>query len=171
MKKHIIGLALFSFIVITAAVVYAIFSVPEIIPVSAPKYVPAERTHCNMRRKIKESKFSRVEVTQAIINLQTKEFSWEVAAPETDAPINLHFFTKENGGTRYLTSLPFVTLSHTGQVKINKAFKFLYDRKSYENLYVIGEYYYESEIYNEANPPRFDINKATAVTFNYGADN
>ena len=168
MRKHIIGLVIFSFIVGAAAVVYAIFNVPEIIPVFAPQYAPVERTHCKMRREIKEPEINSIEVEQATINLRTKEFNWEIIAPETDAAIKLHFFSKGNYGTKYLISSPVINFSHTGSLRINKSFRFLYDRESYENLYVIGEFYSESKVYNETNPPEFDIKKATAVTFNYG---
>jgi hypothetical protein len=172
MKKHIIGLMLFSFIVSAAVVIYGflniLFPVPNPVTVYLPQYVPSGKTHCNLRGEVKESKISSVKVKQAVINLQTKEFSWEIDASKIDAPVNLHFFSKENGGTYYITSSPFVALSHTGRANITEAFDFMHKPVFSENLYVIGDYYYESKIYGKANPPKFDINKATSVTIDYG---
>ncbi len=69
MKKHIVGLAIFSFIVSAAAIVYAIFNVPEVIPVSV---VPqsdslSKPTACwNTKRKLNESKIDSPTITQAV---------------------------------------------------------------------------------------------------------
>ncbi len=169
MKKHIIGLALFSFIVSAAAIVYAIFSIPEIITVSAPQYIPAQRKHCKMKRELNESEMNSIEVKQATINMKAEELNWEIVAPEINAPIALYFFSKDINGTHYISSTPVITeFSRIGKLKINKPFKFLYEPKSYENLYVIARFVSDSEIYNQNNLPKFDAAKATAVTVDYG---
>ncbi len=73
MKKHITGLALFSFIV-SAAVVFAFFNVPEIVPVSeviadsAPQYVPP-RSSC--QKKLSQKNNSLV-IKQAVFKSNSK---------------------------------------------------------------------------------------------------
>jgi len=171
MKKHIIGLAIFSFIVSTAAIVYGLFNIPQIIPVPAPQYNSTNApTSCwKMKRDRKELRTNLIEVKQSTINLKTEELNWEIVAPEINTPIALYFFSKDINGTHYLASSPVITeFSRIGKLKINKTFKFLYEPKSYENLYVIARFVSDSEIYNQNNPPKFDAAEATAVTVDYG---
>jgi len=169
MKKHIIGLALFSFIVSAATVIYALFNVPETITVSAPQYIPAQNSYCKKKRAAKKSEINSIEIKQAVINVRTEELNWEIIAPEVDAQVVLYFFSKDRKGTHYLSSsLVIPEFSRTGKLKINKPFKFLYESKSYNNLYVIAKFVSESEIYDQSNPPEFDEAKATAVTVDYG---
>ncbi len=175
--KHIIGLALFSFIVSAAAVVYALFNVPEIVPVYeivlTPQYVPAQRTHCKMK---KNTKINSIEVRQAVLDLQTKQFNWELSAPDVDEPIALHFFSKDNRGTRYIASEQVAdTFSRNGVLRFSDSYEWLNKRKSYENLYVIAQFASEAEnysenyqVYDNKFQPKFDAAKATAVTVDYG---
>ena len=84
MKKHIFGLALFSFIVSAAAIVYAFFNVPEIVQVHevvpTPQYFSVERTFTATKEKNQKS--MRIQVKQAVFDLQTKQFNWELATPD-----------------------------------------------------------------------------------------
>lgn len=177
MKKHIFGLALFSFIVSATVVVYAIFNVPEIVRVyevvSIPQYVETERTYCNKREKVK---INSIEIKQAVLGLQTKQFNWELATPDGNKLIALHFFSKDASGTRYITSEQINNkFSHNGVLKFSDSYSWLNKRNSYKNLYVIaqldseGVYHYENyQAYGNGFQPKFDAAKATAVTLDYG---
>ena len=173
MKKHIIGLTLFSVIVSAAAIVYGLFNIPEIVSVSAPQYVPAQRTHCKMRRG---SKINSIEIRQAVFNVQTKQFDWELATPETDESIILHFFSKDGRGTRYINSEKVAnTLSRNGLLQFSNSYDWLNKRQSYENLYVIAQFDSEAinysenyQVYGNKFQPKFDAAKAAAVTVDYG---
>ena len=175
--KHIIGLSLFSFIVSATAIVYALFNVPEITPVyelvSTPQYVPAERIHCKMK---KNSTAASVEIKQAVLNLQTKQFNWEFLTPDTDGAIALYFFSKDSNGTRYITSEQVNNkFSYNGALRYSSSYDWLNKRKSYDNLYVMVQFESEAEnhsddsrIYIEKVRPYFDPAKAIAVTIDYG---
>lgn len=164
MKKHILGLAIFSFIVGAAAIVYAVFNVPEtllasqVIPVLVvPHNDSMEKpTSCwNMRRGSKESNLDQPVIKQAIFNLKTKQFSWELAAPNADLPIALHLFVKDEKGTRFVDSFLAVD-----------SFEWADELDSYANLYVIAERAPTSK-FDKKHPPKFDANKATAVLLDY----
>lgn len=172
MKKHIIGLMLFGFIVSATAIVYAFFNVSEfaqvneVVSVSTPQYVSSEKTHSKMRLK---SRSNSIEVRQAVLNIQTKEFSWELVTPQDDLMLVLHFFLKDNEGTHYITTeqQPHITMK-AGKHRFNTtSFDWLSERKSYENLYVTAEFFPEYD-YTYDYQPTFDATKATAVTIDYG---
>jgi len=179
MKKHIIGLTLFSFIVSAAAIVYAIFNVSaipvvsEVIVDSSPQYVPAERTHCKMRR---ESKVNSIEIRQAVFNTQTKQISWELATPDVDEPVELLFFLKDGEGTRFIASERINNkFSYNGVLRYSSSYDWLNKRQSPANLYVMARFesemknYTENfQVYGNKFQPKFDAAKATAVTVDYG---
>ncbi len=178
MKKHIIGLALFSFIVSTAAVVYALFPVPEIAPVSEviTVSVPQYNAKRSCRMRLRSDNSASIEVRQAVLDLQTKQFNWELATPDIDEPIALHFFSNDDKGTRYITSEQINNkFSHNGILKFSTSYGWLNKRKSYENLYVIAQFDSEAtnysenyQVYGNKFQPKFDAAKATAVTIDYG---
>ena len=171
MKKHIFGLAVFSLIVGAAAFIYAMFNVVNVEEVFV---VTNNQTHpiksCwKMKQESEKFIVNSVKVNQAILNLQTKEFSWEIATPETDSPISLHFFSKDGGRTRYITTeIVNDRFSRNGLLKFNNTYQWLNKRKSFNNLYVIADSDSLFEIYGEDYKPKFDAIKATAVTINHG---
>ncbi len=175
MKKHIFGLAVFSFIVGAAAFVYALFNVSEIVPVyevvSTPQNVSTEKTYCNKRQKVNS-----IEVRQAVLDINTKEFNWELAAPDRDEMIALHFFSKDERGTRYITTEQVPNrISRNGVLRFTNSYNWLNTRKSFENLYVIAQFDSDSvnysenfQVYGNKFQPKFDATKAMAVTIDYG---
>ncbi len=179
MKKHIFGLALFSFIVSAAAVVYAFFNVPEIVQVydvvTIPQYVSTERTYCDKRKRVK---INSIEVKQAVLDLQTKQFNWELATPDVDEPISLYFFSKDTSGeTRHVATERINNkFSYNGILKFSNSYGWLNKRKSYENLYVMAQFTPEGKTGRDGNSiffaeparPNFNAAKATAVTVDYG---
>lgn len=176
MKKHIIGLTLFSGIVTMTAVAYALFNVPEIVPVAAPQYVSAEGTHCKMRRNADYSNVEALVVTQAVFDLKTKQINWELAIPSTgsnDTRIALHFFVKDKNGTRYLNSvLAPLAAYENGVMKATSSYEWLDNLSSYESLYVMADYVSGREargyisfetLGNRRLQPKFNAEKATSV--------
>ncbi len=177
MKKHIFGLALFSFIVSASAIVYAFFNVPEIVQVSevftTPQYISTERTYCDKKKKVKNNS---IQVKQAVLDLQTQQFNWELATPERNELIDLHFFSKEANGTRYITTEQINNkFAYNGVLKISDSYRWLNKRASYENLYVVAQFdsdatnYSENyQVYGNKFQPKFDATQATAVTVDFG---
>lgn len=178
MKKHIVGLALFGFIVTSVAVIYGFLSFPKITPVPAPQYNPTSSpTSCwKMKRERKEPKANSIEVRQAVLDMPTKQFNWELALPESNESIELHFFVKNDKETRYLTTEQVKNkLSNNGVLKFSNSYDWLNKRKSFDNLYVIAQFESEAtnysenfQVYGNKFQPKFDAMKATAVTVDYG---
>lgn len=170
MKKHIIGLAFFSFIVSAAAVIYAIFNIPQITPVyeivSTPQYIPAERTHCKLRSRA--NRFS-LEIKQAVYDVRTRQFNWELTASPSTSRIALHFFIRDANGTRYLNSIFAPQASfENGAIKAASSSRWLDRLESYENTYVIPEYTSGNEFDDKNYQPNFDAARAMPVTIYYG---
>jgi hypothetical protein len=129
-----------------------------------------------MKQALKERNIGKLTVKQAVFDLQTKQFSWELATPEIDEPIALHFFSNDEKGARYITTEQINNkFSHNGFLKFSDSYGWLNKRKSYENLYVIAQFdsemknYSENyQVYGNKFQPKFDPAKATAVTVDYG---
>ena len=172
MKKHIFGLGIFSFIVGTAAIIYAAFNavnVEEVFVITNNQTSPAVKSCWKMKQNWGTSNDTSIKVNQAILNLQTKEFSWEIAAPGTAAPIALHFFSKDSGEMRYVTTETVNgKFSRNGLLRFSNTYQWLNRRKSFGNLYVIADFDLRFETHDEKYQPKFDSANATAVTFDYG---
>lgn len=175
MKKHIFGLAVFSFIVGAAAFVYGLFSFSEVTPfyeeVSVPQYVPAERTHC----KMKKSNYDSIEVKQAVFDWKTKRFYWQIDMATVNEPIDLMFFTKGNQGIHFINGERVGNaVSSDGVLRFSSSYDWQDKISSLENLYVIAQtasetkdYSENYQVYNNKFQPKFDATKATAVTIDY----
>ena len=171
MKKHILGLALFSFIVSAAAIVYAVLNFNEIIPVSeinsTPQYIPSERTRCKMKR---QSKTNSIEITQAVYNARTKHSNLELAVSRDVRAIALHFFSKNNNDSQYIKTVQLEGGGDYRNVSIDfEAFDWLNKRASRGNFFVIAESTNEYLYIDSENQPKFDSQKAVAITV--GHDN
>lgn len=166
MKKHIIGLALFSFIVITAGFVYSMFSVARVeevfVVTNSETYSPT-KSCWKMKRDSKQSSVGDIKVKQAVFDLKTKQLNWELAAPLREgSSIALHFFVKNADGTRYLNSaLAPQTGFENGVIKATSSYEWLDRLESYENLYVVPELTTWSEF--QKRQPKFNAEKATSV--------
>ncbi len=166
MKKHIIGFTLFSIIVGTAAFVYAMFNVVNVEEVFAPAYTPTyQGKSCwKMKRDLKESNVGSPVIRQAVLDLRTKQLNWELTAPQTNSKIALHFFVKDEDGTRYINSVIAPESGfENGVIKATSSYLWLDNLDSYENLYVIAEFTSWSNYKNKNNQPKFDPAKATSV--------
>ena len=166
MKKHVIGFTLFSIIVGTAAFIYAMFNIVNVEEVFAPAYTPTYQTKScwKTKRDFKESSVGAPVVRQAVLDLRTKQLNWELAAPQTNSIIALHFFVKDKSGARYINSaLAPESGFENGVIKATSSYRWLDNLDSYENLYVIAEFTSRSNYQNKNNPPKFDSAKATSV--------
>ena len=170
MKKHIIGLALFSFIVSAAAVVYAVFNVPEIISVVAPQYIPTERTNCKLKRKVEQLKDNSPLITQAVYSVKTKKLSWKLASLDSPKTTALHWFLKDEKGVQRIDAFYVNELSGIEEVNsYSELGKMLSKLSPKANLYLIADTKRAYVISNELKRPiEFDLNKAIPVTINYG---
>ena len=170
MKKHIFGLLIFGFIVSAAAIVYTIFNVSDVeeaFVITNNENYPEVKSCWRMNKEPKDSNTSSIKVNQAVLNLATKEFTWELSTPEISAPVALHFFSKDDKGTRYLTtetvfnnSSRKVRLENLGAIRRIKG-------KPVINLYVIAESNLLSKVDGKDYQPKFDATQATAVVIDY----
>lgn len=167
MKKHYFGFALFSFIVGTAAVIYAMFNVVNVEEVPVPSYSATyspSKSCWKMKRELRESNIGSPIIRQAIFNLKTKQLKWELAAPETNSKIALHFFIKDENGTRYINSVLAPTFGYEyGTMKATSSYLWLDNLESYENLYITAEPVSSGAYKNKNFQPKFDASRATAV--------
>jgi len=188
MKKHIIGLALFSLIVGTTAFIYAMFNVVRVEEVPAPTYYQTyspTKSCWKMKRELRESKFDSPKISQAVFNVKTKQLNWKLDAPAIDAPVVLHFFVKDEKGARYIASEQKLSSGgrsgqvemdkraidsggRDGEVKFTSSYLSLDKLSSYENLYVIAEFFPTAKIYNKNFQPKFDTERATPVLVDSG---
>jgi hypothetical protein len=128
-----------------------------------------------MKQASKGTSVSKLAVKQAVFDLQTKQFNWELTVPDIDEPVALHFFSNDEKGARYITSERIHSkFSHNGFLKFSNSYVWLNKRKSFENLYVIAQF--DSEMKNRSEnyqinsnefQPKFDAAKATPVTVDY----
>jgi len=175
MKKHIIGLAIFSFIVSAAAIVYAVLSVPEIVSVSEPQYILAERTHCKTKRQLRDSEVKSPIVTQAIYNVKTKKLSWQSNEADLGRGTVLHWVLVDEKGIQKLSSFfakDYVKDSQ-GNYEVNYPFPMLDETTSKvnpkANLYLVVDTKSSNGINTEARRMiEFDLSKAIPVTVDYG---
>ncbi len=172
MKKHIVGLALFSVIVSTAAVIYALFPVPEIAPVSETVYVPQNsytKSCWKMQKELKKSRIDSPVVAQAVFNMKTKNLIWELSSSKAkDFPI-LHFFVRDEKGVRLLDSIRTAKYFTDGEAtKFSNRYSELNKLSSQANLYLILDTTEYSEIDETEHHIMFDIAKAIPVTIDYG---
>lgn len=177
MKKHIFGLAIFSLIVGATAIVYAALgsaSCSMSAPVNEPVFVEvpqySSKTSCwKMKKDAAQTDGVFVKVNQAVINLQSKEFSWELAVSGSDAPIALHFFSKDGGNARYInTETISGKLAQNGLLRFNNTYQWISRRKSFGNLYVIAEFDSRAAIFGSSYQPTFDAARAVPVTVDLG---
>ena len=172
MKKHIFGLAIFSFIVGAAAIVYGIFSYSEIPSVSVPQYVLAERMHCKMKRNLNESKIDSPTIYQAVFDVKNKRFSWYLSGSKRNSQTVLHFFISDSKGTQYIDSVPAEGLNGDGDLNYSPFYRNIDKLDPNVNFYLIAEVdgvtshgFHENNINHQV---KFDAGKATAVTKDFG---
>jgi hypothetical protein len=150
MKKHILGIALFSLIIGSAGIFYSFFAddydTYNIVETEVYSYESFDGGFVESQPIIR----------QAVLDLKTKQINWEFSNRNNKADIALYFYIVDSHGVRYLNS------EHTRTTNdFVSSYIWLDNLKSYENLYVIAvdmnTHRAQSAI------PRFEINKATSV--------
>lgn len=155
MKKHLFGLVVFSFIVGAAIVYRSVF-------VAAPhlKQNLAQTVTDNLNWKVSDKLY----VKRADYDVKEDLLRWELSAPKVDSPVVLHFFIKDENGTRHIASGQGVnTCLIEAKLEFTTYFSGLDNLKSYENLYVIAEFGTKAKVYKEGYKPIFDSDKATPI--------
>lgn len=162
MKKHIIGFAIFSLIVGSAVFIKALFYFPKETRVS---YSYSTRNSCWKMKREGHPITNVPIVRQAVLNLDDKQINWELAVPETNSRVALHFFTKDSKGTRYLaTELAPKGISGYPVLSYTSTYLGLINNLgSRPNLYVVAEMIPSSDSQVRDFQPIFDENLATPV--------
>ncbi len=104
MKKHILGLVVFSFIVGAAAIFYAVFNVSEIVSISALQYVPAQRTHCKMGRGTQGSELGLSVIRQSTLASGSGLFIFEIDCVASSKQMSLYFYERNEKGTHLIAT-------------------------------------------------------------------
>ena len=159
MKKHILGFAIFSFIIASAVFLKFVFYVPESFDVPSPT---VNRSCWKMNREF--AKISVPMVRQAVLDLNTKQMNWELKMPDSRGSVALHFFVKNSQGARYLATefVPYNS-SENGIFEFTSSYLWLDKLGAYENLYVVPEQISRSEFRARNFEPDFNENAATSV--------
>ncbi len=177
MKKHIFGLAIFSLIVGTAALVYAVFIVPatvqvaEVIPVSVALQdnSSGRPTSCwNMNHKRQEANADQPIITQAVYNVKTKKLVWKLSFLANDSTV-IYFFAADEKGVHRIDAFVAAKLSGSKQISSYTVDgEMLSNLSSKTNLYLMTKtkpIYVTDEIHA---PIEFDSDKAFPVSIDYG---
>lgn len=181
MKKHIFGLAIFSFIVGAAAIVHAAFNVREtnrvadVVPgiVFAQNNSPDIPTSCwNMKRESKGENPDQPFIKQAVYNVKTKMLKWRLADSEIDSLTTLHFFVGDEKGIRHIFSSTARSSATDGKLNFSPGDATL-DKISERraNLFLIADVEAVSPFSDSVSKSReakFDASKAVSVTIDYG---
>ncbi|MCY7376780.1 MAG: hypothetical protein LH472_12540 [Pyrinomonadaceae bacterium] len=124
-----------------------------------------------MIRELEQSEVKSPVVTQAVFNLNTKRFYWNLVNSETADSIVLHFFISDEKGTRYIDSVSAKSLIGEGELNSSPSYMKLGKFVVQTNLYFIPEYartstFYDS--YHKSPKIKFDVRNAVPVTIDYG---
>lgn len=168
MKKHILGFAVFSFIVAATMFGYKFFNSFE----TDKTYNYTSSRSCRLTKPQPATLTTNVAapfVRQAVLDTQTRILYWELSAPKIDSAIKLHFFVKNENGTRYISSSPGVRSDlNGGNLTFESSLMWMDNLNSYENLYVAAEAVPASELHIRKYEPKFDASKATAISLHWG---
>lgn len=173
MKRHIIGLALFGFIVSAAAIVYALFSISKIIEIPLPNYSLSNNIY---EKPIKNKNFKAdwQVIKQAVFNLDTKMIYLTLYSNKLykndyeKRVVKFNFYTKTAEGEKLIAS---ETYKYVPQSKFyGEAFEltlpfhcdWLEKINSSDNLYVIADMSFDN--YNSDESAVFDSRSAFPVT-------
>jgi hypothetical protein len=142
MKKHIFGLAIFSFIVGAAAIVFAFFNVSEIVSVSFPQYALVETTHCKMEREVEELQIGSPLIKQATLNSKSGIFVFEIECVESPKRMSLYFYKKNAGNTPLIATGELdlkPSIKCKNKMSLSKSFNWAKEAHPASNIYVIAQ--------------------------------
>lgn len=165
MKKHIIGLALFSFIVSAAAIIYAVFNI---------SCISIGTTRQDILIAEKQSETDMPIVTQAVYSIETKKLSWELNKSVLKRGTVLHWVLIDEKGIEKLHSFYATEYLNGSQGEFNVGSTSVLSEMMSKispnaNLYLVIDTKSENGVSDEMKRMEaFDINKAVPVTINYG---
>lgn len=162
MKKHIFGLAIFSFIVFAAAFICGLFAFSNVDEkVSVPLNFPAEKTHCDFGRERFESDFVSSSTAQAVYSVKTKTLMWQGTLPNEKKATHFNLWTRNRVNFTFIGSIAVENMAG-GEVYIsNELSKSLDKAIPADSLYMIGADKRNGEF-------EFNVDNAVPVTINYG---
>ncbi len=180
MKKHIVGIVIFSFIVGVTAIIASFFvkmpTIPALDPVfESTDYIYRGDRDCKRKKKRRHRKSVdqsvSLKVTQALFDARSKRLDTQFAierSSENTETVNvvLQFFVYDEFGVQHIAN-EFISLNPNfdmGDVAVSKntsSFKWLNNLESRENLYVMARAINGSLHHN--NSVDFDPSEATAV--------
>lgn len=155
MKKHIFGLAIFSFIVFAAAFVYGVFhySGITIADTTSPDSIRSENISSN--------------VVQAVYSVRTKRLSWQGNLPNEKKATHLDLWAANGNRFDYIGSVPVKKLKDENVYAFDELISSLNKITPSVNLYLIVET--EDHLRNRNFEPylEFDVQHAVPVTIDY----
>ncbi len=171
MKKHLLGLGIFSFIVVSFAVAFAFLCTPKIKKVEEikkPVYELSRKT-CQYDTK-EEIANSLPKITQATISEKTRLFQATIEGgylKKESEELKLHFFFSDGKETKFLiTKNTEIEKNYVGDAVVwkvqfdSKEFKNLFGKKN--NFYVISEVVKKNS--NDViEIPQFNYKKAVSI--------
>lgn len=183
MKRHLLGVAVFSAIIFSAIGISRLFAVSsDYIPVNISPGTPWEKTSCFKAKRVRvysekveiERHAKSPVVTQAFFNDRTKQININLNFDSGDfeagaTPIRLSYFKEENGAVNLVKS-EFITMPAQGfeydngtlSASLVASYQWLDNLDFADNLYVQAQI---SPISSKIRPqPVFDADKAIAVT-------
>lgn len=166
MKKHILGLAIFSLIIGVSVFFYGLFKMQlTTCRFKSVDYREIEETGINNNPNI---------IKQAVFNQNKNTFYFDLGKLDSDAGIVFHFYAKNNNNVRYLKGIvtqykPQIEIinKQKGMIDLENPNNPLINVSANENLYVIPVLIYDGST-TLNNVPKFDHNSAVAVLKDFG---
>lgn len=164
MKRHILGLTIFSIIIVAAILFKSAFLMtadnnfsPELISDYSPV---KKKSYCRFSHRAELPV-----VKQAFLDYDTKRIDWQIYVPQTDAPIALHLFAKNADGEVHLVATEVMPIKGVNQVvKYSTVYTALSNFSPDESLYVVPETVSREAVNTMYFDPKFDENSAVPVT-------
>lgn len=166
MRRHTLGFLVFSFIIGSAAIIYASFSAmtTENTSVTALPERYSSRTSCwNMKRQARESKISMPIIRQATLSAEGSLFIFEIGCVEKPKQISLYFYSKNERNTK-LIAVEEIDLKPSAACDnlslLYRNFTWANELNRGENIYVIAR----DSNQDDADSTEFDESLATPVS-------
>ena len=135
MKKHIFGLAIFSFVVFAAAFIYGVFNYPGIAFVDN---APTISTYNKLKREINPSENSSSNVAQAVYTVKTKTLIWQGTLPNEKTTTHFNLWVVKGVNFIFIGSMAAENMMD-GKVYISDELNQSLNKIApSDNLYIIG---------------------------------
>lgn len=153
MKKHILGIAIFSLIIGVSVFVYGFFV-----------YNTKMKSKVSAISEYKENVSEQPTISQASLNFKLKKLDIKFEHENFDKPIRLHIYKNDAKNISYLNT--FYIRNSSDLYNLTKLtdyyYGWLFNESENNNYYVIAEYESNSTFF-ENKPPMFREHKAHSV--------